>query len=144
MQISILESKHSNLFKISHSSVWMTGALTSKICGVNFVSNEHPKLDNSIHLCLNNQLRVIMKYSRLTEHYFLFKLNSYFFSFYFDLFFHLNFVVEGLEKRDTGGGVDTLMMETHLSSLRKNISCLQWTGWIAGENLIIRLSTLWQ
>ena len=52
--------------------------------------------------------------------------------------------MEGLEKRDTGGGVDTLMIETHLSSLRKNISCLQWTGWIAGENLIIRLSTLWQ
>ena len=47
----------------------------------------------------------------------------------------LNFVAEGFAKSDTGGGVDTWMMETHLRSLRNKIRCLQCTGWMAGENL---------
>ena len=33
-----------------HSSVWMTGTLTSEVCGVDFITNEHAELHNAINL----------------------------------------------------------------------------------------------
>ena len=45
----------------------MTGTLTSKVCGVDFITNKHAELDNGVNLRLNNKLRVVMEDPRLTE-----------------------------------------------------------------------------
>ena len=45
----------------------MTGTLTSKVSCVDFVTDEHSQLNNSIHLRLHHHLIIIIQHPHLTE-----------------------------------------------------------------------------
>ena len=114
----------------SHSPVWMAGTLTSKVCRVDFITLENKDLLLLLLLLLLlspiniPSLTMASTSASTTRSESSWRMPA-----------SLNFVVDGFEKSDTGAGVDTRMIETHLRSLRKKIRCLQCTGWMAGENL---------
>ena len=46
----------------------MAGTLTSEVCSINFITNEHPELNDGVHLGLYQELVVTVQHAGLTEH----------------------------------------------------------------------------